>query len=705
MTLFKFFTKFTLAVSTFSLLVLVFSITACNEDDKPTPTTLGSLDLSQKEIIINTNTQIDAHVHLAPNLEINPANEVLKVVKVNAAGTETEVGELLDNGDLYNGDEIKGDKIYSGKLYVSEASVGEVKLIAKGEILDANGKVGNAESDEAKLKVFADISSSEIGAVFTIQNNMVSQLNTYLGGNQSNASNAVTQLLQWVQGQSDVEWAELTGTSIEIKYKSGLMGGAVISLEDDNGYVDTRGGFATAAATQGGDRGTTAKVPLSKQSRGTNYASRAYGKNMDDIDPEHIGNRNVFIYAPFEASWTNNERPHIINILDSLQCGDFNVTAYINQEATVARLSEMIDYGMVVLSTHGSGGGKALLTGEIADTTLAAYQTYKPLLRGDSPKMGISKNMTISKQGAVVNKGDVYKLYASYISSIAGTFPQSVILANFCGSDQTPPLRNAFIDDKKAKTYFGYTETVNGGFCVAVARDVFTTLAKNKKKTSEVAKINTSDSQQPFATLKIEGSGSMHYAFELLNGDFEKGMFGWTKLGDGRVISQLSSLDSPEGNYMGIISTGLGYTTETGSISQTFIVPDNANTLDFKWNFLSEEFLEYIGSSYQDWFEVVLKSEDFGEEVLVSRSVDGIAAEYGASAPSTEFPEGIPGNLIGVSPDVVFDQGDVYMTDWKSESFNISSYRGKCVTLVLRSSDVGDSIYDTAILLDNVAIK
>ncbi len=95
--------------------------------------------------------------------------------------------------------------------------------------------------------------------------------------------------------------------------------------------------------------------------------------------------------------------PHIINILDSLQCGGgFQVTSYVNQEANVARVSEMINYGVVLLSTHGSGGGKAFLTGEIADTNEVAYQTYKPLLQGDDPKMGISINMTISKQGNAI---------------------------------------------------------------------------------------------------------------------------------------------------------------------------------------------------------------------------------------------------------------------------------------------------------------
>ena len=156
---------------------------------------------------------------------------------------------------------------------------------------------------------------------------------------------------------------------------------------------------------------------------------------------------------------------------------------------------------------------------------------------------------------------------------------------------------------------------------------------------------------------------------------------------------------------MGIISTGLGYTTATGSIFQSFTVPNNANTLELEWNFLSEEFLEYIGSAYQDKFSIVLQSDYFGEEILLSRTIDGIAASFGAKAPTIEIPEGIPGDLISVSPDIVFDQGGVYMTGWQSESFDIKSYRGRCVTLIFRSTDVGDSIYDTAILIDDVKIK
>jgi hypothetical protein len=679
------------------ILLLSMFFYQCEEDDNTETTPLGKLEILPQEALVNVSTPLIARIKVLPGLEIS---DTVRLMKVASNGNESETGYLLDNGDLQNsGDEIKGDRIFSGKFNITESAKGEIRFKAIASPM--GNDAGLYESGLVSFNIYADIKSADMNALYTIQENAADQLTTYLNGSQDNIESAVNQLVQWLKSQPEIESVEQEGvTSIEIKYKSGLMGGIIISLLGDDGLTDTRGGL-TPQDPQKSERNRTAAIPLSKQTRGTIVNEF---KSAKAFDANTIGNRNVFIYAAFEAAWRNNERPHIINILDSLECGDFPVNYYTNQEANVARLYEMTSYGMVVLSTHGSGGGKAFLTGEIADTLLEVYQTYKPMLQGDNPKMGISKNMTISKSGAVVTKQDVYKVYAPFISALPGEFPQSVILNNSCGSDKTPPLRDAFIG-KGAKTYYGYSETVNGGFCVSVSRDAFITLAKNGKTTGEVSKINTTDPQDPYATFKIQGSQAMHFALDLVNGAFEEGVLGWTRNGDGRVVSQLGFVSPEEGSYMGIISTGLGYTTETGKISQSFNVPANASTLTLEWNFLSEEFLEYIGSSYQDRFEIVLISEDFGEEVLISRTIDGIAAEFGASAPTEEIPEGIPGDLIAVSPDIVFDQGGVYMTGWQTSTFDLSSYKGKCVTLALRCTDVGDSVYDTAILLDGIKIQ
>ncbi|MBK8381392.1 MAG: hypothetical protein IPL16_05750 [Ignavibacteria bacterium] len=63
------------------------------------------------------------------------------------------------------------------------------------------------------------------------------------------------------------------------------------------------------------------------------------------------------------------------------------------------------------------------------------------------------------------------------------------------------------------------------------------------------------------------------------------------------------------------------------------------------------------------------------------------------------------GQLISVSPNIVFDEGGVYMTGWQDISFNIIPYRGQTVVIIFKCGDVGDSIYDTAILLDDIIIQ
>jgi hypothetical protein len=112
--------------------------------------------------------------------------------------------------------------------------------------------------------------------------------------------------------------------------------------------------------------------------------------------------------------------------------------------------------------------------------------------------------------------------------------------------------------------------------------------------------------------------------------------------------------------------------------------------MSVNWNFLSEEFMEFVGSIYQDYFRISIIDESGAETVLFEKTIDAIAAEY-------------PPYLV--SPDIVFDQGDVYATGWQISVLDISSFAGTGVTLVLAAGDVGDSVYDTAILLDDIAIE
>lgn len=680
---------------TIFLTSFIISFQGCKKDEStpvtpPTGTSsIGQLTITPNGIIAGTPTPVTVRLTVPANVRLQ--DSTAKLVKLDNNDIPIgDIGFLYDNGQLTNGDEILGDNIFSGIFIINEASPSTMKYRVTAKI--KNG--GDASTASVNLTVYANITSSDFNSVINTQTQSVTKLNELLAGNPTNLENATNQLLTWIQGQTAVQSAEKTGsTSIMIKYKSGIEGGLIISQLNASGKITTRGGVIKD------DRNRTSKIPLRFQTVGVRKdLPRVMYKtsNSSALDPKVIGNRNVLIYAPYEAAFSLNERPSVEAILANSGF-EFDVTALVNQNATVSALTNLTNYGLVLLATHGSNG-RAFATGEVVDTLASNYATYyKPLLAAN--KLAVWTNMVISTTGGVTKRADVYAVRFPFISDLAGTFPNSVIINNSCESMKTLSLANAFTA-KGAKTYYGFDKVVHDGVCKTLADTVVKRLAADLKNTGE-AFISLTDPLAPNAISVLHGANDVHYTDSLINGDFEFGKLdGWTKSGDGRVITQLASVGPTQPNYMGIISTGLGFTTATGRIFQTFKVENNQSTLSVKWNFFSEEFLEYIGSQYQDYFKVSIKKQNGTEIVLLRKTIDGIAAQFGA----TKVPPN-PGNLVKVSPEIVFDRGDVYMTNWQTSTFDISAFRGQRVTLILAAGDVGDSIFDTAILLDEIKIQ
>jgi hypothetical protein len=682
--------------------LLIFFV-GCKKSDNPTqaPTntsSIGKLTINPNAILANTTTTVTIHLTVPASTKL--VDSTVQVIKLDANNNPVAggtIGYLYDSGKLSDGDDIKGDNIYSGIFSLTVPAAGQLNIRAVAQVKQGTGSPVSGNSDQTIVSVLSDLTSKEFTDLETTQKNGTTQLQTLIAGNQANIPTAVAQLKTWLQGQSTVESAEMdNGTSVRIKYKSGIYGAIVVASANASGSVYTKGGY-----TSNPPRNKSSKIPIYKQTRGKYIAGNTIKKTSHfdgSLNPQIIGNRNVLIYAPFDSYFAPViMSPSIIQILNNSGF-DFAITSYSNQEANISALSNLTDYGLVIFDTHGSGG-KEFGTGEFVDTTLAVYQTnYKAMLKAG--KLSIWTNVTISTTGTVTTTKDVYAIRAPFISDLANTFPNSVIFNGSCESTMNPDLGNAFIG-KGAKAYYGFSKVVNTPFCSQMADTVVKRLAKDLTNTGEAFMTGQVDPDAPNAVYQMKGQNDVHYADSLINGDFEYGNInGWTKTGDGRVISQLDYLMPTGGNYMGIISTGLGYTTTTGRISQTFTIDKTQTQLTIHWNFLSEEFLEYIGSAYQDYFKVVIRTSDGVENVLMNKTIDGLAAEFGAS-----YPPPIAGNLIPVSPEIVFDQGDVYMTDWQTSTFDVTAYQGKRVTLILTANDIGDSIYDTAILLDDIAIK
>ena len=685
-------------------LVFVFAtflmISGCTEDTVVNPpsgttTELGTLTSTPTGIIQNTSTLVKFQLNVKPGVTLVDAN--IKINKKDASGNLTEIGLLQDNGDTTNGDEISNDGIYNGRVSVNEPSAGNISYVGSA-LVSYQGQNVTANSNTTSIVIYSSVSVSTINEnKQTLKSAETFFLNS-LGGNLSNYENAMTQTAAYLQTQPGVTSATYSPESpgIRVTYSSGIKGGFLVSQKDAQGH-STQGGLVSDSLRNMRDR--RSQIPLQMQTRGENSSVRfPEGQELSDnplLEPNIVGNRNVLIYTPYRSIFTPDKVPIVKNALDQANCRDFKYTEYANQAATVAVLADMTKFGFVFMDTHGLRG-ELIFTGEKLDIFKPNFtQYYLPLLL--SGQLGLWEKLVISNTGTSQDTATVYTVYPEFIKQLPGTFPNTVIFNSSCESTIADNLKDAFFT-KGAKAYYGYSRIVYSNFAAAMADTVARRFARGLA--SNEAYYDATDPHNPYsAHFELKSSTNMSFSFSLINGNYEAGTLeGWTKEGDGRILTRLGSIAPPQGSYLGIISTGLGYTTSSGSLSQCLKVENNQSSLTLKWNFLSEEFLEYIHSEFQDYFRIKLIKSDGAEVTLFSKNIDQLATQFGADTNQI-------GQLVKVSPDIVFDRGDVYMTNWQTTTLDVTPYRGQTIVIVLICGDIGDSIYDTAILLDEVKIQ
>lgn len=676
---------------------------------------MGTMGLTPSAILTNSNQAIRITAAIAPDLMVG--GEGVRLVEVDQDNTVTgERAQLLDNGDLENGDDILGDGVYSALVVISEAEEQTLRLQVVADV--SGGTTDQARSPVMLLPINEPTSLEEDELQQAVQLEAASSLNTKLQGG-TDLSTALGELVTEISSREGVLSVDADGTNaITIEFASGLEGGLLFTRTDPSGDQITRGGVLTGPLETWGtppewsapaswriapsdtlERPRSATVPLALQTAGVN-AWAAHGADpafTEEPPADVILNRKVLMYAPYEAVWEPyNEGPDLVALLEDSPL-EFDITYLQNQDATVEALQELTQYGLVVVATHGAAG-RHLLTGEVA--TDEQKEFYDALRQAGQVTVFTKIEINQDESGAAV-EADVFGITDAFISALAGTFPQSLIFNNSCESTMTTDLLTAFLD-KGAEAYAGYDKVVHSDFAVDKVLELIEPMVSaNLRTVAQSFQSGQTDPRSPNAEYEIWGNGALHFSAEHVNGGFEFGTLqGWTAVGDGRVITRLGTEVPVEGNFMGIISTGLGFTFSSGSIFQTFRVPEDANEMELHWNFLSEEFLEWIGSEYQDEFRIRITRPDGSEQVVYHRTVDDIAEEFNCPV------DGGPNcQLIPVSPGIVFDQGDVHMTGWQTLTLDFTPYRGELITLRFEATDVGDSIFDTAILLDGLVIR
>lgn len=139
---------------------------------------------------------------------------------------------------------------------------------------------------------------------------------------------------------------------------------------------------------------------------------------------------------------------------------------------------------------------------------------------------------------------------------------------------------------------------------------------------------------------------------------------------------------------MAFISTA----SSSSSISQKFFVPANAKDITFTYNLVSEEPSEYVGTQFDDQFDVLLNPRPTSANPNPSQ----VIITKASINTSTWLP------ISGID----FPGGDrtTFHTGFQTRSFDLTPFQGQEVDLMFRVFDRGDAVFDTAALIDNIRI-
>lgn len=673
--------------------------------------------------VLKSGVATDVHVIVNVGKTTNFVANSLTVYRIDDTGNKVGAPLVMqDNGNLAtNGDEIKGDGQYSAKMKINDSKPGLVRL--RASILTKVGAQQYAAyTDIVELDVVDNLTQDGCSKA---QSALVAAkaAATKAGGGKAGQQAAIDDLK--ASGlAAEVGPGSGSSPGVWVKFNNGLLG--VVNLN--------------APGTRGGDQPRYDGVD---ELPGANYG----------ISSVRVESKRALLLDPFAKELGANEIGAAFDVMQANACPAYTIEGGAVQAgaaANLARYRHMYDYGIVAMATHGdalfgdlsadarkayrwpaAGSEEVVWTGHAID---CSYFPKASTAKTCSAKTGCSaeadcflnkaggNGVCVDHLSADVQRGrvvlgadGVYGITPAFVRHHAESrYPKSLVYLGACQSLWNGSLAAEFIA-AGAAAVVGYTGTVTSKFATEQGKTLFSNLIA-QKQLSGSSVLSLQDQTYPGTYVRLVGAKNLDAAYSnLMNESWETGdLTGWIKAGDGRVISKLGANVPVGGKFMSIISTGLGYTVQTGAIEQKFCVPAGVSQMTMWWKFYSEEFKEYCGSQFQDAFAARLEREVGGKTQVaataVSVKVDDLC-ETNCKGSNSCFGSSCAGKCAKqfkglVQSDVSFDQGDVWMTPWVQSVTDVTSVAGKGnVTLKLFTTDVGDSVYDTAVLMDKIDFK
>ncbi|MBU0976723.1 MAG: hypothetical protein ABIE03_01935 [Patescibacteria group bacterium] len=578
-----------------------------------------------------------------------------------------KIGVMLDNGKVTNGDDIPGDGTFSykGKMSATSLSPKYMRVVTK-----LSGSSISGMSSLVKVSVIEPISQQALDQIEQL-NQQVLDLQNQLNNDGASQQEIATEINTWVGQQPGIAGNGVSeqGQGVWWVYENTCIPGGIMINPPD-----TRGGQSDGA---GFDVIAPGKTLVSK-------ASAASDLKVESTKAIYLGpyKDDFGAYDDYNGAWKK---------IKESTCPECETVEKMNYDVTVDDFKNLDQYGLIVISSHGDNWYGGMWGDNICSEGLQQSQvvilTNQKLT---TENMKTYEADLMARRLAVHANGNLVVL-PSFITHYNSNFPNSVVYVATCRSSYNNTMASAFLGSG-ADAYYGFDDYVLSSYCYDVGTDLFDSFVLEGDDASTsysgtVSAVGSSDGQGADflwtgeSTLEMGGK-------DFGNVSFESGTFNsWAGAGDDRIITSLGPIKPKDGNFMAIISTGLGSVSDSkSSIKQSICYGKSGGKLKFDYNLVSEEPQEFVGSPYDDRLSAYI-IVDGKKTKIMSKGVND----------STWI------KVQGID----FEGGDAstFQTGWKTITYSLSGVKsGSKVGLLFEIKDVGDSAYDTAALIDNIRV-
>jgi hypothetical protein len=662
----------------------------------------GTPSLSPAAAFVGEATEVLASIGIDRAAGVDPAT--LRLVQADGNGGHAHVVTLVDDGrTAESGDEIPGDGVYSGRFLITKSQESTLSLSVSAD------KMGGGKA-------------AEVAALGEIE--FVSHLSQ---NDYDKAASVVAEMEHAYQQAKEQGEEAAYGKALAVAAQDP----AVLS------YGISPGGSGVWVHMQGDVLG------------GTLFGA------ADERGGTEVGNHAAFTAGVFNDEFApQDEAVDIDRALRDSSCPSYDLEgdgALLGENVTIDKLRGLTRHGLIFITTHGTtfhdprGEAARRIWGSSRMDSHEVLITREKVTPEARAKYELELKTGQMVIGPTIGGSQRFFITSRFIDRLPGRFPRSLVYMGACRAYYNGEMAAAFLR-KGAAAYLGFSDMVKNSFAYDTGKSFFQCMLTERasdgtaKTTGDCFRPGLNDGplrvagerglvlvprplpgggkptpppevepvERGAAYFKMLGAKDLTIAglTSLRNGSFEEAQAqsgagfqpdAWLRKGDARVMSSLGGYQPTGGGHTALISTGLGFTQANGEISQSFCVPAGTTKLSYDWNFISAEFRSYCANpKYQDNLLVTITERGGATQMVQAVKIDDLCASVADSSFAV--------------PDVGYKDNDMksYATGWLSFGpVDVSRWAGtsKSITLRFALNDVGDSLYDTVVMLDSIRLE